>query len=91
MYIEKYPKLKYFCLGHFHTAAQINWNLRKIILGGTFNSGGQFSSKEIKTASSISQWFFGVSKSRGITWSYELGLDKIKEIDSKQKFSDIVD
>ena len=80
--------IKYFCLGHFHTAGMFSWNRRKIILGGTFLSGSQYAEKEIKLAPSISQWFFGCAE-RGITWSYELDLEKIGEPTGKEKYYEL--
>lgn len=91
MFIEQYPRLKYFCFGHFHVSSILNWNRRKILMNGTFNSGGQFASKEMKSFPSISQLFWGVSKSRGITWHYELDLEKIKEVKGKADYLDIIE
>lgn len=86
MYIEDFTNLKYFCFGHFHTSGFFSWNKRKIIMNGTLNSGGQFSTKEIKMVPSLSQLFWGVSKTRGITWHYELDVSHVGEPTGKEKY-----
>ncbi len=88
MFIEQFPKLKYFVMGHFHTASYISFNNRKIIMGGTFNPGGQFVSKEIRLAPSLSQWLFGVNEKR-ITWKYELDVSEVNEKTDIKKYTQI--
>ena len=66
----------YLVLGHFHSAATWFTNSGgRIIANGAFYSGDVYSMKQLQAANPAVQKLFGVNK-KGITWQYDLELDR---------------
>jgi len=61
------------CLGHFHTAFQLQWNDISILGNGTMLTGDDYSLRlGLKSCNEF--WLFGVGKSRPFTWQYRIPL-----------------
>jgi len=71
--LDKKPE--YFCLGHFHSPAEIQTNSGRIILNGSFLGGDMYSLRDLRKADKAEQKFFGVHKDNGVTWTYNIQLD----------------
>jgi hypothetical protein len=59
-------------------------------MNGTFNSGGQFNRKIIKSMPSLSQYLLSVNPKHGLTWNFEINLDKINEESKIENYGDII-
>jgi len=67
---------RYLVLGHHHNPGDIDSPSGEKILNGTMVGGSDFSINTLHTSSRPSQWYFGISKERGITWRYKVLLDQ---------------
>lgn len=65
-------------LGHFHSSSRIRWNNKIILTNGTLVDGDEFALEKMGLESSQCQWFFGVHPRQGLTWSYEIHLNKVR-------------
>jgi hypothetical protein len=64
-----------YLMGHLHSAEKMDLNERStMIVNGSFIPRDQYGYKMFRRYSKPQQWFFGVGKSRPITWSYALDL-----------------
>ena len=64
-------------LGHFHSPAKYRSNTVEVVLNGTAVTGSRFITKELKLDNSLAtQKLFGVHRNTGITWDYNINLDK---------------
>jgi len=76
--IDQLPP-NYWLYAHFHTSEQAELTHGERIMNGSVVGGSMLSTKGLKRRSRPSQTFFGVSKSRGITWRYPLWLEDPKK------------
>jgi len=68
--------IHYMHMGHFHNAAKLDIPHGEQIVNGTFVGGSELSIVKMKTKSQPKQLFFGFNATRGITWRYDVILDK---------------
>jgi predicted phosphodiesterase len=66
----------YTLAGHFHNSGEWETNNGRVILNGAFTGGDMYSLKNLQLKSRPCQRVFGIHDKRGITWSYNLHLDK---------------
>jgi len=66
----------YTIAGHFHNSAEFTTNHGKTIINGSFIGGDVYSIKDIHASSPAEQKIFGINETRGITWRYDIRLDK---------------
>ena len=66
----------YTLAGHFHSAAELTTNHGKLIINGSFLGPDMYSLKNLQAGGRPEQKIFGIHDKRGITWSYNLDLDK---------------
>lgn len=67
-----------YIMGHLHSAEKMDLNEKStLIVNGSWIPRDQYGYKMFRRYSKPQQWFFGVSKSRPITWSYALDLKGI--------------
>ena len=67
---------EYTLAGHFHNSGEWETNHGRVILNGAFTGGDMYSLKSLQLKSRPCQRVFGIHDKRGITWSYNLHLDK---------------
>ena len=65
----------YVIVGHHHRPAQIDAPHGEKLMNGSFVGGSFFSLYALSASTEPSQWFFGVSPTRGISWRYKVLLD----------------
>lgn len=66
----------YILMGHFHTPAEIQTNSSRVLMNGAFSGGDMYSLKDLGRGSAPEQKIFGIHKKMGITWTYNIYLDK---------------
>lgn len=64
--------------GHFHQSSELSTNFGKMIINGSFVGGDVYSIKNLHKCSKAEQKIFGINESRGITWRYDIDLDRKK-------------
>jgi hypothetical protein len=65
----------YLCLGHFHSATQLDRPIGEKIINGCWPGGSILALKALVTSSQPSQNLFGVHEEHGITWRFKLNLE----------------
>lgn len=66
---------RYLIVGHHHQAAEIDSPHGERLMNSTWVGGSLFSLYALSASTEPSQWFFGVSPKRGISWRYKLMLE----------------
>lgn len=66
----------YMLLGHFHSPAELATNSGRIIMNGSFMGGDMYSLKELRRKDKAEQKLFGIHPKKGVTWSYNIQLDR---------------
>jgi len=69
-------KPDYMLMGHFHNPAEIRTNSARIIMNGSFVGGDMYSLKDLGRGCVPEQKIFGIHKNKGITWTYNVYLNK---------------
>lgn len=69
-------KPDYTLMGHFHSTAELSTNYGKVIMNGSFMGGDMFSLKDLFRGDRAEQKVFGIHHKKGVTWSYNIHLDK---------------
>ena len=69
-------KPDYLLFGHFHSAAALPTNSGQILVNGGFLGGDMYSLRDLRKCSIPTQKMFGIHKNKGITWNYDIHLDK---------------
>ena len=69
-------KPDYFCMGHFHSPAEIQTNSGRIIVNGSMVGGDMYSSRELRRSDKPLQKMFGIHPKKGITWTYNINLSE---------------
>jgi predicted phosphodiesterase len=69
-------KPDYLILGHFHSPAEIQTNSGRIIMNGSFIGGDIYSLNDLKRKDKAEQKLFGIHEKMGITWTYNIHLNK---------------
>ncbi|MFW6129642.1 MAG: hypothetical protein ACOC56_00570, partial [Atribacterota bacterium] len=65
----------YTLAAHFHSAADLTTNHGRVLVNGSFIGPDVYSLKNLQAGALAEQKIFGIHDKRGITWSYNLGLD----------------
>jgi len=68
---------EYMAIGHFHNPAEIDSVGGELLINGAWPGVSMFSLKTLNTMSLPSQFLFGVSRRRGVTWRYKVALDDV--------------
>jgi len=66
----------YFVFAHHHTSIEWDAGVGERICNGAFTSGNPYAMRELKVVSRPTQKMFGVHKEVGITWRYNIRLDR---------------
>jgi predicted phosphodiesterase len=69
-------KPDYTICGHFHQSSELSTNFGKMIINGSFVGGDVYSLKNLHKCTKAEQKVFGINESRGITWRYDIDLDR---------------
>jgi hypothetical protein len=69
----------YTLAGHFHNTATLGTSCGKAIINGSFVGPDVFCLKDIHVGGKAEQKVFGIGDKHGITWSYDINLDKERE------------
>jgi len=69
-------KADYVCLGHWHVASDFDWGDTTIFMNGCFITDDQYVLRSMGLASQAKQWVMGVTRKRGVTWTYKIDLDR---------------
>lgn len=67
-------------IGHFHNAATLDIPSGEQIINGSFSTGSDLALYKLKTKSQPKQLLFGFNNTHGITWRYDIKLDKMPEL-----------
>lgn len=65
----------YTLAAHFHSAAELTTNHGRVLINGSFIGPDVYSLKNLQAGAVPEQKIFGIHDKRGITWSYNLGLN----------------
>jgi len=66
----------YTLAGHFHSAAELTTSHGRLLINGSFLGPDMYALKNLQAGGKAEQKIFGIHDRRGITWSYNLDLDK---------------
>lgn len=78
-------KHDYYIIGHFHNAASIGSGNGKIMVNGSFCGPNEFALTALGKAEPASQTFFGMHEDIGITFSYDLLLNRYLKMPIRYK------
>lgn len=62
--------------GHFHSAAELSNNHGRALINGSVIGSDIYSLKDVHACSRPEQIFFGMHEKRGMTWKYNIDLEK---------------
>ena len=68
----------YTIVGHFHAAGEWTTNSGKIIINGSFLGPDIYALKNLQKSARAEQKIFGIHDKRGITWRYDIDLNRGK-------------
>ncbi len=69
-------KPDYTLMGHFHSTAELSTNFGKVLINGSYMGGDMFSIHDLQKSERPEQKIFGIHPEQGITWMYNIQLDK---------------
>jgi hypothetical protein len=75
----------YTLAGHFHNASEFTTHNGRCIINGSFVGGDVYSLRNYMPGAKPEQKLFGIHDTRGITYTYNIGLDEKREVSNMKK------
>lgn len=74
------PRIRYYCVGHFHTKAILGAQDTETIMNGPWIATDAFAYNSLSAYTQPSQWLHGVSAKHGVTWRLDVHMkDVVRE------------
>ncbi len=81
------PRVKYFCVGHFHQKGMVGEQDSEIIMNGPWLATDAYAYNSLSAYSEPFQWLHGCNSKYGITWRLDIRLkDAIREAAGPQRY-----
>jgi hypothetical protein len=81
------PRVKYFCVGHFHQKGMVGEGDCETIMNGPWPATDAFAYNSLAAYSEPFQWLHGVNPKYGITWRMDIRLkDTVREAKGPQRY-----
>lgn len=81
------PRIKYYCVGHFHQKGMVGEQDTEIIMNGPWLATDSFAYNSLAAYSEPFQWLHGVNPKYGITWRMDIRLkDPAREAKGPQHY-----
>jgi hypothetical protein len=81
------PRVKYFCVGHFHQKGMVGEGDTETIMNGPWPATDAFAYNSLAAYSEPFQWLHGVNPKYGITWRMDIRLkDPVREAMGPQRY-----